>query len=73
VKTEQIMNGDSNQDGEAVLSMVEAFLCAIEEEFPFIKSAVICSDNAGCYHKKELVFGFVALNLINGRSIRMNE
>jgi hypothetical protein len=73
VKADQIMNGDSNQDGEAVLSMVEAFLHAIEMEFSLIKSAIICSDNAGCYHKKELVFGYVALNLIKGRTIRIER
>jgi regulator of extracellular matrix RemA (YlzA/DUF370 family) len=73
VKADQIMNGKSNQDGKAVLSMVEAFLYTAEETFPFLESAVICSNNAGCYHKKEFVFGCAVLNLVNSRSIRINR
>jgi hypothetical protein len=73
VKTDQIMNGESNQDGEAVLSMVEAFLCATKDQLDFIEDAVICSDNAGCYHKKEFVFGCAVLNLIRGRHIRIKR
>jgi hypothetical protein len=72
VKADQIMNGESNQDGEAVLSMAEAFLCTAGETFPFLVSAVFCSDNAGCYHKKEFVFGCAVLNLVKSRSIRID-
>jgi hypothetical protein len=72
LKVDQILNNESNQDGEAVLSMLEAFLCAIKEQFDFLQEAVICSDNAGCYHKKELLLGCAALNLVKGRKIRIS-
>jgi regulator of extracellular matrix RemA (YlzA/DUF370 family) len=52
---------------------VESFLCAAEAQFGFIKKAVICSDNAGCYHKKEFVFGCAVLNMIRGWSIRIER
>lgn len=74
VKVDQIMYKETNQDGDAaVLSMVEAFLCAAEDNLPFIESAVICSDNAGCYHKKEFVFDCALLNLVEHRSIRIAQ
>ncbi|CAB9519427.1 unknown protein [Seminavis robusta] len=73
VKTDQILEGESNQGAEAVLSMFEAFLCGLEDEFPHLKELVVCSDNASCYHKKELILGMALLNLVKGRSIRITR
>lgn len=69
LKLDQIMDGDSEQSREAALSMTEAAVCASEVEVPFITEAVICSDNAGCHHKKEFALGVVAINLMTGHTI----
>ena len=51
--------------------MTEAFICALEDQFPFLQEVTMCTDNAGCYHKKELVFGLALLNMMVGRQIRI--
>ena len=63
---DQILQGDNKQDGLGVLSMVEAMLVHIKEELPFIKDIILQSDNAGCYHVKELLFGMVILGIHHG-------
>jgi hypothetical protein len=73
IKVDQILEGDANKNGAAVLSLLECFLLQVEEEFSFLKEAVLQTDNAGNYHKKELVLGIAFLNLKWGRKIRIKR
>jgi hypothetical protein len=73
IKVDQILEGDANKNGAAVLSLLECFLLQVEEEFSFLKEAVLQTDNAGNYHKKELVLGIAFLNLKWGRRIRIKR
>ena len=66
---DQILEGDNKQDGLGVLSMVEAMLVHIKEELPFITDIILQSDNAGCYHVKELLFGMLVLGIHHGLQI----
>ena len=60
---DQILGTGNKQDGLAVLSMVEALLVKVKSELPHItRIAAICSDNAACYHRKELIFAIPILN-----------
>ena len=55
VYLDQILNGDNKQDGLSVLSMIEAMIVHIKEDLAFIKELWLQSNNAGCYHLKDLV------------------
>jgi hypothetical protein len=57
IKVDHILDNDTLQDGEGVLSMLECFLLTVEDTFPHLKTEIIQSDNAGWYHDKELVLG----------------
>jgi hypothetical protein len=67
VYIDQILEGSNKQDGPAVASMVEAALCQIKKELPFIEEVIIQSDNAGCYQSKQLI---LAMLLISGVAAR---
>jgi hypothetical protein len=73
IKVDQILDTDTLQDGEAVLSMVECFLLCVEDNFPHLQTGIFQSDNAGCYHDKALVFGVAFLNQMPGRNIRIER
>jgi hypothetical protein len=62
VTLSQILENENKQDGLTVLSHVEAHMKKVSDELPFLKYAILKSDNAGCYHKKELLFGIPLLN-----------
>ena len=65
VALDQILGNGNKQDGFAVLSNMEAAMAQISCEIPHLKQARVWSDNAGCYHKKELVFGIPLLNAMS--------
>jgi hypothetical protein len=73
IKVDQILEGDAFKNGAAVLSLLECFLCQVEKEFPFLRKAIFQSDNAGNYHKKDLVLGIAFLNLKRGGRIRVTR
>ena len=58
---DQIIETDNLQDGMAVLCCVEAVLIAIILAFLFLREVILISDNAGCYHKTELVLSIPLL------------
>jgi hypothetical protein len=62
VTLSQILQNENKQDGLAVLSDVEAMMKKVSEEIPHVKYAYFRSDNAGCYHKKELTLCIPLLN-----------
>jgi hypothetical protein len=53
------------QDGLAVMSGVEAMLKKVSYEIPHLKYAYLQTDNARCYHKKELTLGIPLLNAMS--------
>jgi hypothetical protein len=61
----QILENENKQDGLAVLSVVEAMMKKISHEIPHLKYAYLRTDNAGCYHKKELTLGIPLLNAMS--------
>jgi hypothetical protein len=65
VSLDQILATGNRQDGMAVLADLEALLKKIEVELPFLKHINIVSDNAGCYHKKELILSVPILNAMS--------
>ena len=65
VALDQILGNGNKQDGFAVLSKIEAAMAQISREIPHLKHARVWSDNAGCYHKKELLFGIPLLNVMS--------
>lgn len=51
---DQILSNNNKQDTVCVVSLLEVFISALVSNFShcecgFIKNAIICSDNAGCY------------------------
>ena len=55
VTLSQILENENKQDGLTVLSHMEALMKKVSDELPFLKHAIVKSDNAGCCHKKELL------------------
>ena len=64
ISLDQILENGNQQDGLTVLSFLEALLMiAVSLKIPFLtEPATIISDNAGCYHKTELLLGIPFLN-----------
>jgi hypothetical protein len=62
IALDQLLEHSNKQDGLAVLSDLEALMVKLSTELPFIKHGIIKSDNAGAYHKKELLFAIPLLN-----------
>ena len=75
IKIDQILDTDALQNGDAVLSMFEAFLTAIESDarFSHLKTTILQADNAACYHDKAFVFGVAFLNKMRNRKIRIER
>jgi hypothetical protein len=65
VKLDQILDGSNKQDGSTVLGLLEAAMVFIQEEFPGANIEYLQSDNAGCYHLKDLVLGIPLLNAVS--------
>jgi hypothetical protein len=65
VPLDQILEHSNKQDGLAVLSDLEALMVKLSIELPHLKHAIIKSDNAGAYHKKELILGIPLLNAMS--------
>lgn len=59
---DQIMTGSSKQDSLSVLAMVEALVVQLQHMFPQMEDIWLQSDNAGCYHKKDLTLFIPILN-----------
>ena len=56
VYLDQIMNDTNKQDGTAVVALLEVAITAIISELPFMKEAIITSDNATCYQSHFVTF-----------------
>jgi hypothetical protein len=66
VKLDQILEGTNKQDGAVLLALLESAMTYIKQEFPDAKQEVILqSDNAGCYHAKEVVIGIAVINAVS--------
>lgn len=65
VKLDQILDGTNKQDGMNVLALIEATLVYLKNEFPGADVEFLQSDNAGCYHLKELLIGIPLLNAVS--------
>lgn len=59
---DQLLENGNKQDGFAVLSFLEAVLRKFSVELPHIGPITAFSDNAACYHNKELVLGIPIIN-----------
>jgi hypothetical protein len=58
-----IVDGNSTQDWIAVVSIVEAILHKVKEQFPAITAATLRSDNAPCYQNGPLAIFFAVAEL----------
>ena len=56
VYLDQILNDTNKQDGVAVVALLEVAITAFILELPFIKEAIITSDNAACYQNHLVTF-----------------
>jgi hypothetical protein len=65
VPLDQILEHSNKQDGLAVLSDLEALVVKLSIELPHLKHTIIKSNNAGLYHKKELILGILLLNAMS--------
>jgi hypothetical protein len=65
VPLDQILEHSNKQDGLAVLSDLEALMVKVSIELPHLKYAILKSDNAGAYHKKELLLAIPLLNAMS--------
>lgn len=65
IPVDQILNSGNKQDGPCVLSMVESLLKFVQTELKFVKEIVLVSDNAQCYHSKEMIFSICILNQLS--------
>ena len=59
---DQILNSGNKQDGPCVLAMLEAMLKMVEVELSTLKNIILVSDNANCYHSKDLILPICILN-----------
>ncbi|CAJ1957692.1 unnamed protein product [Cylindrotheca closterium] len=62
---DQILDTGNKQDGLCVLSMLEAMMKIVTVQFHFVKRIILASDNANCYHSKELIFPICFLNQLS--------
>ena len=62
VPLDQILETGNKQDGPCVLSMLEAMLKMVRVELPFVENIILVSDNANCYHSKNMLFPICFLN-----------
>lgn len=65
---DQILDSGNRQDGPCVLSMMEAMMKMIKVELPWVENIIIVSDNANCYHSKNMLFPICLLNQLSMRS-----
>jgi hypothetical protein len=72
VTLSQILENENKQDGLTVVSHLEALMNKVSAELPFLKYATLKSDNAGCYHKKELLLGIPLLN-VQSKGIKISR
>lgn len=63
---DHISQGDTKQDREAVISMIEAILMRIKRDLPQVKRIVIQSDNASAYQNTLLPLLFPYLSVVHG-------
>ncbi|CAJ1966336.1 unnamed protein product, partial [Cylindrotheca closterium] len=62
---DQILDTGNKQDGLCVLSMLEAMMKIVTVQFHFVERIILASDNANCYHSKELIFPICFLNQLS--------
>ena len=56
VYLDQILNDTNLKDSGTVVGLLEVGIHAIIKELPFIKDAIVISDNASCYQNHLLTF-----------------
>ena len=56
VYIDQILNDTNKQNGTTVVGLLEVTITAIMLELPFIKNAIITSNNATCYQNHFVTF-----------------
>ena len=59
----QILSGDNEQNGLSVAAMIEAMIVQIGAEVKDITEVWFQSDNAACYHVKDMLFSISLMNL----------
>ena len=62
VYLDQILSDTNKQDGPTVVALLEIAICTIIHELPFIKEAIITSDNATSYQNHLLTFMMAIFN-----------
>ena len=63
VSLDQLLSNGNQQCGLTVFAFLEALMIAISLKFPNLTDpSTLLSDNAGCYHNKELLLGILFLN-----------
>ena len=62
VYLDQILDDTNKQDGVAVVALLEVAITAFISELPFIKEAIITSDNATCYQNHLVTFMMAVYN-----------
>ena len=67
ISLDQILATGNKQDGPAVLSKMETMLQKFDSELDMIQQIILFSDNAACYHSKELLFFIPVLNALQKR------
>lgn len=55
VYSDQVIEGDNKQDGDAVISLSEAFFAQLRRDLPHIHKMTLQSDNAAYYHSKVFI------------------
>lgn len=66
VYVDHISDGDSKQDREAVVSVIEAILMRIRKDLPHISTIVLQSGNASCYQNALVVLMLPHLSVAHG-------
>ena len=59
---DQILSDDNAQDALTVVGLLEIMISTIISELPYIKEAVVTSDNASCYQNHFVTFMMALLN-----------
>jgi hypothetical protein len=67
ISLDQILSTGNKQDGFAVMAKLEAMMRKFDLEHATITHFIIFSENAGCYHLKEVILIIPILNMMMKR------
>ena len=70
---DQILSDGNKQDSMCVFSLIDSALMQIKYNLPFIKSAIIQTDNAHCYQNNFLICAMALLNAAYGDHIVIEQ